>query len=312
MPPLWLVYGWTTIRSTRCSGLARSGCPRPTCSAASTLSPSDGACSRRRTGLAGEVRMEGEAEQALLPAGTHLVPMSRNDLEELAALHDRIRPACSRTNSRPLPSPAFVTNTGCFSPSTTSCSSIPVSAGRSRRRRLGRPEPDRRSFRHAMPLSHGCSARGLICSTAAEVQVASASRSPGRRKPPGAARLRTCTRRWAAWRKPRIWVGRQPGLGRQGMDLGLAGKKAIITGGSKGIGRAIAETLAAEGCHVAICARDEDGVAAAVGALKGKGSRRPGARSTSPTGRPSRAGSRRALRSSAASTSWSRTSARST
>ena len=55
------------------------------------------------------------------------------------------------------------------------------------------------------------------------------------------------------------------------MDLGLSGKKAIITGGSKGIGRAIAETLAAEGCHVAICARNEAGVAAAVEALKGKG-----------------------------------------
>jgi 3-oxoacyl-[acyl-carrier protein] reductase len=55
------------------------------------------------------------------------------------------------------------------------------------------------------------------------------------------------------------------------MDLGLSGKKAIITGGSKGIGRAIADTLAAEGCHVAVCARDEAGVVAAVEALKGKG-----------------------------------------
>ncbi|MGH6914261.1 MAG: SDR family NAD(P)-dependent oxidoreductase, partial [Geminicoccales bacterium] len=55
------------------------------------------------------------------------------------------------------------------------------------------------------------------------------------------------------------------------MDLGLAGKRAIITGGSKGIGRAIADTFADEGCHVAICARGADGVAAAVEALKGKG-----------------------------------------
>jgi 3-oxoacyl-[acyl-carrier protein] reductase len=55
------------------------------------------------------------------------------------------------------------------------------------------------------------------------------------------------------------------------MDLGLAGKRAVVTGGSKGIGRAIADVLADEGCHVAICARNADGVAAAVEALKGKG-----------------------------------------
>lgn len=40
------------------------------------------------------------------------------------------------------------------------------------------------------------------------------------------------------------------------MDLGLAGRKALVTGGSQGIGRACAEYLAAEGVDVAICARD--------------------------------------------------------
>lgn len=48
------------------------------------------------------------------------------------------------------------------------------------------------------------------------------------------------------------------------MDLGLAGKKAIITGGSRGIGLAIAQTLIDEGASVAICARGADGVASAV------------------------------------------------
>ena len=40
------------------------------------------------------------------------------------------------------------------------------------------------------------------------------------------------------------------------MDLHLQGKKAIVTGGTKGIGLAIAQTLASEGCDIAVCARD--------------------------------------------------------
>ncbi|MBV9205013.1 MAG: SDR family oxidoreductase [Actinobacteria bacterium] len=48
------------------------------------------------------------------------------------------------------------------------------------------------------------------------------------------------------------------------MDLGLAGKKALVTAGSRGIGRAVAQRLVAEGMRVAICARNAEGVELAV------------------------------------------------
>jgi 3-oxoacyl-[acyl-carrier protein] reductase len=48
------------------------------------------------------------------------------------------------------------------------------------------------------------------------------------------------------------------------MDLGLKGSRVLVSGGTKGIGRAIADMLAAEGAHVAICARDAAQVGAAV------------------------------------------------
>jgi len=55
------------------------------------------------------------------------------------------------------------------------------------------------------------------------------------------------------------------------MDLGLKGLKALVTGGTKGIGRAVVDLLAAEGAHIALCARNEAEVAAAVDAVRATG-----------------------------------------
>lgn len=57
------------------------------------------------------------------------------------------------------------------------------------------------------------------------------------------------------------------------MDLGLSGKNAIIVGGARGIGYAIAEVLAREGCDLAISARGEDAVKDAIAELRKYGTK---------------------------------------
>src|SRR5690606_13836235 len=88
--------------------------------------------------------------------------------------------------------------------------------------------------------------------------------APARRRvaPPGAAELgqdSTCAGRFG------------PRHGGEAMELGLAGKVAIVTGASQGIGLATAGRLAAEGARVTICARGEEGLDRLAAAIRDAG-----------------------------------------
>lgn len=56
------------------------------------------------------------------------------------------------------------------------------------------------------------------------------------------------------------------------MDLALEGKVAIVTGGSKGVGRGISDALVDEGCRLCICSRNEEEVQQAADELEERGS----------------------------------------
>ena len=57
------------------------------------------------------------------------------------------------------------------------------------------------------------------------------------------------------------------------MDLGIAEKVALVTGGSRGLGRQAALSLAAEGAKVAICARTQENLDAVLPELTAAGAR---------------------------------------
>jgi NAD(P)-dependent dehydrogenase (short-subunit alcohol dehydrogenase family) len=68
----------------------------------------------------------------------------------------------------------------------------------------------------------------------------------------------------------RVGLINQKQEGRLEMDLQLAGKTALITGGSKGIGRATAEVLADEGCNVILVAREQGTLEEAAAAIRAR------------------------------------------
>src|SRR3546814_14379217 len=55
------------------------------------------------------------------------------------------------------------------------------------------------------------------------------------------------------------------------MDLGIAGKVAIVTGGSHGIGRAVSEELGRNGCRVVVVARGQEQLDSTVDAIGSEG-----------------------------------------
>src|SRR5258707_1503476 len=73
-----------------------------------------------------------------------------------------------------------------------------------------------------------------------------------------------------SWPGPMGPSRNDPFWGTDDMELGLRGRKALITGASKGIGRACAEVLAEEGCDVALVSRTAADLETARSEIAGK------------------------------------------
>ena len=74
-----------------------------------------------------------------------------------------------------------------------------------------------------------------------------------------------------------VWLGR-PYRGEDvRMDLRISGRRALVTGGTRGLGRAVVDRLVEEGCAVALCARSADVVTSTVDELRGRGATAYGA-----------------------------------
>ena len=105
---------------------------------------------------------------------------------------------------------------------------------------------------------------------AVRVERAPASRSACSGTRSGATPTTAPAWRCSARSARRAWrIGRDCER-RHEMDLQLTGKKALITGGSKGIGRATAEVLADEGCDVTLVARDQGALDEAAAAIRAR------------------------------------------